>query len=196
MTERESESSDRQFRVALDHALLQLRAFGGAPSLGAMRDAIAERASVGRRRARDRAGDADEFAFDCLRASGYDSIAVTAHVDKFEVRCVVGIADLVRGGEIARLGIFERAFHSVFQRQIDRVFILAARTFDGKERAQRMVLETVLERFGESGGGDGTGNESDADRLAALLVFIRLSPDSLPLTAKPAGRIWKPGNQE
>ncbi len=133
-----------------------------------MPDAVAERASIGRGRARDRAWDADELTFDRLRSGGDDGVAVAPHVDKFEVRCVVGIADLVRGGEIARLGIFERALHSVFQRQIDRVFILAARTFDGEERAQRMVLETVLERFGESGGGDGTGNESDPDRFELL----------------------------
>jgi hypothetical protein len=40
--------------------------------------------------------------------------------------------------------------------------------FGDKERAQRIVLETVLERLGESGGGDGTGNESDADRLELI----------------------------
>jgi len=43
--------SNRQFRVALDHALLQFRAFVRAPSLGAVRDAVAERASIGRGRA-------------------------------------------------------------------------------------------------------------------------------------------------
>ncbi|MGI8437502.1 MAG: hypothetical protein ACR2NX_11450 [Chthoniobacterales bacterium] len=47
-------------------------------------------------------------------------------------------------------------------------FILAACTVGDKERTQRMALETVLEGFGESDGGDGTANESDADRLELL----------------------------
>ena len=74
----------------------------------------------------------------------------------------IGIGDLCarRGRPI---GIFERALHSVFQRQIDRVFVLAARAFDGEERAQRILHETVLERLGESGGGDRAANENDFD---------------------------------
>jgi hypothetical protein len=56
-SKRESEPSNRQLRVALVHALLQLRALVRSPALGAMRDAVAERAAIGRGRARDRAGD-------------------------------------------------------------------------------------------------------------------------------------------
>jgi hypothetical protein len=39
--------------------------------------------------------------FNCLRSGGDDGVPVVADVDKFEVRCVVGISDPVRGGEIA-----------------------------------------------------------------------------------------------
>jgi hypothetical protein len=78
--------SQRKSRITFEDLAFKLGRFAFSPQAGTMLNAIKQRSSVGPEVTLERARNANKFAFDAVARDANDGIAMTAHIDKGNVR--------------------------------------------------------------------------------------------------------------
>src|SRR5262245_20341412 len=98
---------DRQQRISLDHALLELRRLAFLPQRRAMHDAIEQRSAVRTFRPLQRTRYADELALDRIAGHAHGSVAVSAHIDERQMRRQLRIGERSCLLDVTGLCVFE-----------------------------------------------------------------------------------------
>src|SRR5215467_10114401 len=106
-----------------------------------MRYAIAQWTAVGALAARDRPRDADKLGPHFIRAEPNRRIAMSAHIDEFQMRRERGVRERTRTLAIERPRIFEARPDAVLQQHVVRpVGSRAVRAVGKVQRPQRQIL--------------------------------------------------------
>src|SRR5258706_15436288 len=100
-----------------------------------MRYAIAQRPAVGALAPRDRPRDADELGPHFIDADPNRRIAMSAHIDEFQVRRQRGVRERTRTPEMEGLRIFEAGPDAALQQRVERpVWLGGGRTVGEGQR--------------------------------------------------------------
>src|SRR3954469_17834318 len=99
--------SDRKTGIALNDLLAQQRPLARFPERCRVDDPVAKRTAIGTIAARYRAWNADELGAHFIAGEPHRRIAVTAHIDEFEVRGKFRIRNGVSALQVEAPGVFE-----------------------------------------------------------------------------------------